>query len=210
MKITIIPLFLIFLAGNLFAQDIALPKPNASGGMPLIDAVARRKSVREFSPREIPLQMISDMLWVAVGINRSETGGRTYASASNRQDLDAYVALKSGFYRYDPAANILKLVVKEDLRSATGNQAFVTDSPMTLVYVGNFTKWAEGITENSVRCASVSTGAASQGVYLYCASAGLNAVVRGCGGAIYEKGSLDRKTQRVMLAHTIGFPKARD
>ena len=207
MKKILASVLLLGFAGSLFAQDIVLPKPKTEGGIPLMEAVAKRKTDREFSSREIPLQMVSDMLWVAVGINRPESGRRTYASASNRQGLDVYVAMKSGFYRYDPAANILRLVVKADLRADTGSQDFVTDSPMTLVYVGDFTKWKDGITEGAVNGVNVSVGAASHGVYLYCASSGLNAVVRGCRGPVFEKAGLNKKTQKIMLAHTVGFPK---
>ena len=188
------------------AQDIALPAPNITGGMPLMEALKNRKSDREFSSREIPLQVLSDVLWSAVGINRAEGNMRTYASASNRQDVDVYLAMEKGFYKYDPTDNKLMLVVAEDLRLGTGNQPFVTDSPVTLVYVGDFTKW-DGIREGSVNGVNVSVGAVSQSVYLYCASAGLNAVVRGSRGDLFEKAGLNPETQMIMLAHTIGYPK---
>ncbi|MGA8033823.1 MAG: hypothetical protein WCB48_15660, partial [Casimicrobiaceae bacterium] len=53
-----------------------LPRPRKSGGMPLLDALARRRSTREYSGRPLPPQVLSDLLWAAYGINRP-SGDRT-------------------------------------------------------------------------------------------------------------------------------------
>ena len=44
------------------APTIALPAPDKTGGMPLMEAIAARHSAREFSPKELPLQTLSNML----------------------------------------------------------------------------------------------------------------------------------------------------
>jgi hypothetical protein len=46
------------------AKTIALPPPRIKGGKPLIEALALRRSTREFAPRPLPPQVLSDLLWV--------------------------------------------------------------------------------------------------------------------------------------------------
>ena len=106
-------------------RQIKLPGPQMSGGMPLMEALKERKSSREFSPKELPAQVLSNMLWAAFGINRPETGKRTAPSSTNLQDIDIYIAAADGLYLYDAKAHVLKLVVSDDIRSLTGTQDFV-------------------------------------------------------------------------------------
>lgn len=77
------------------ATAIALPPPAKSGGLPLMEALAKRQSAREFAREALPLQMLSDLLWAAYGVNRAG-GGRTAPSALNCQEVDVFVALPQG------------------------------------------------------------------------------------------------------------------
>ena len=56
-------------------RQIALPAPERIGGMPLMEAIAARHSAREFSPKQLPLPMLSNLLWAADGINRPQAVG---------------------------------------------------------------------------------------------------------------------------------------
>ena len=51
-------------------QDIILPEPQKSGGIPLMEALNYRKSTRDLSDYEISEQVLSDLLWAAYGFNR--------------------------------------------------------------------------------------------------------------------------------------------
>lgn len=81
-----------------------LPPPCTTGGAPLMDAISRRESQRAFSSGALPEQTLSDLLWAAAGINRPGLGGRTAPSAMNSQEVQLFVALPEGLFRYDPAA----------------------------------------------------------------------------------------------------------
>jgi hypothetical protein len=95
---------------------IALPAPETVGGMPLIEALSRRHSAREFAPTELPPALLANLLWAANGINRAD-GHHTAPSAMNAQEIDIYVALPSGgAYLYDAGANTLQLVAGSDVR----------------------------------------------------------------------------------------------
>jgi hypothetical protein len=61
-----------------------------------MNALAQRQSSREFDPQPLPLQVLSDLLWAAAGINRAELGRRTAPSAMNAQKMEVYAALPTG------------------------------------------------------------------------------------------------------------------
>ena len=190
-------------------QRIALPAPEKTGGMPLMEAIAARHSAREFSPKELPLPMLSNLLWAADGINRPD-GGRTAPSAINVQEIDVYVALPSGAYLYDPAAHALTLVAGSDLRRITGYQDFVDDAALDLVYVADHGRMKLVPAASRESYASVAAGAITENVYLFAAGNGLSTVIR----AWIDRDAIANALglahdQQVLLSQTVGFPKSR-
>ena len=186
---------------------IALPKPKTDGGMPLMQALAERKTGREFSPEKLPLQTLSDLLWAAAGINRPD-GKRTAPAAKNCQKIDVYVAMAEGLYLYEPTKNELVPVLSDDLRERSGKQAFVKDAPVNLIFVADFAKMDRIQQKDREFYAATDTGYISQNVYLYCASAGLATVVRGyVDREPLAKAMKLRPDQKVILAQTVGYPK---
>ena len=187
---------------------IKLVKPQMQGGKPLMEALKDRKTTREYSDRELPEQVLSNLLWAAFGINREDSGKRTAPTAMNRQEIDIYVAMSDGLYLYDAKEHSLKQTLTEDIREATGMQPFVKDAPVNLVFVADLTKMGGGSEQNKIFNAGTDTGFISQNVYLYCASEDLATVVRG----MVDKDNLSkimklRDDQRIILAQTVGFPK---
>ena len=171
-----------FIAGSLFAQSIDLPAPQKTGGMPLMDALAKRSTARAFDSKELSPQQLSSLLWAAFGINRPD-GKRTAPSARNFQETDIYVLLKSGAYVYSAKSNKLDLVVAEDIRALGGTQAFVKDAPVTLVFVADLSKMGKGSNEDKKNTANIDVGYISQNAYLFCASEGLVTGARSVGGS---------------------------
>jgi nitroreductase len=183
-----------------FAQNVQLPAPQKSGGKPLMEALSQRKSAREFDARALSDQTLSNLLWAAYGFNRE--GMRTAPSANNRQEFEIYVALEKGLYLYSAKDNVLELVKSEDLRSKTGKQGFVGTAPLNLVYVYNTAKMADE------KMAYADCGFIAQNVYLYCASEGLAAVVRGFVDKEDLAKAMDIKPgYAITLSQTVGYPK---
>lgn len=187
---------------------IALPAPDKSGGMPLMDALSKRQSAREFAATELPLPLLSSLLWAANGINRPN-GHRTAPSAMNAQEIDVYVALPAGAYRYDADANALQLVAGSDVRRVTGYQDFVDQAPLDLVYVADHSRMTLIPVSSRESFASAAAGAITQNVYLFAAGNGLSTVIRAWidRDAIADALGLSHD-QQVLLSQTIGFPKS--
>ncbi|MDR3419444.1 MAG: nitroreductase family protein [Nevskia sp.] len=187
-------------------EIVSLPSPRTSGGKPLLNVLAARHSTREYSSREIPLQLQSDLLWAAFGVNRP-SGGRTAPSARNWQEIDVYLARTDGLHLYDAPAHGLLHMLRHDLRAATGMQDFVGTAPLNLVYVANLSKVdSTDAVERRFYCAADAAFIA-QNVYLFCASEGLACVVRGAVNRreLAQAMHLSPR-QRVILAQTVGYP----
>jgi len=197
-------LILGLLAAGLTAPEVTLPKPETSGGMPVLTALAKRQSGRSFSGRPLPEQMLSNLLWAADGVNRPATGYRTAPSARNRQEIDLYVVMEKGSWRYDAKAHKLVPAADGDLRKLAGTQDFVATAPLNLVYVEDTDKSGTG--PDAAVWAGVAVGAISQNVYLFCASEGLSTVVRGSVDRTALAKALGLKAnQKIVLAQTVGF-----
>ena len=197
-------------AGRLTAElkPIQLLKPQTDSGRPLMQVLKDRQSSRQFSTKKLPLQVLSNMLWAAFGINRPDDGKRTAPSSSNVQDIDIYVATAKGCYLYDAKAHTLVPVVSDDIRALTGTQDYVGGAPVNLVYVSDFSKLGDRPDEWKYRTARLDTGFISQNVYLFCASEGLATVVRGLiDTETLSKAMKLRNDQRITLAQSVGYPR---
>lgn len=159
------------------AQDRKLPAPEKEGGMPLMEALAKRKSNREFSGKELTDQQLSNLLWAANGVTR-EDGRRTAPSARNMQQIDIYLFMKDGIWLYDAKNHSIKRVKEGDHRNVASN-TFAHQASVLLVFVANYDKM-EGLSlEMKEFYGATDCGNVSQNVYLYCTSAGFNTVALG-------------------------------
>lgn len=185
------------------AESVALPAPAKTGGMPLMQALAERKTIRDYKPGELDAATLSEILYAANGVNRPD-GKRTIPTAMNKQDLEVYVALPGAAYHYDAKENKLVRIDAGDFRAdLIMNKNMAKNAAAILVYASDSTKFP-----NDIKYPAIHVGEASQDVYLYCASKGLGTVSL---GMYDEKGvrkvfKLDGK-MTVILAQAIGFTK---
>ena len=186
-------------------------------------ALGLRKTVREFSTRELSIQLISNILWAAFGVNRKlgpfGALGRTAASASNSQEIELYIALKEGVYLYDANNNLLAPVIDGDLRSyalTPGQGGVDAKAPVHLIYVVDIHKLTHtkgfqepGLHDPAVQKSYyfVDTGLIAGNVYLFCAAHGLGAWFHNCDkdGIALKLGL--RPEQRVLFAQSVGYPE---
>ena len=149
-------------------QPIPLPKPQITGGMPVMQALARRHTTRAFADKDLPVQTLSNLLWAACGVNRPREImrglGRTAPSAMNSQDIELDVILPTGVYAYDAEQSLLRPVLAGDLRASILTEAEAR-AHVTILYVA----------DAKDTFAQVDTGFIGQNVYLFAASEGLNA-----------------------------------
>jgi SagB-type dehydrogenase family enzyme len=206
--ITAISLLCVTVPAGEVLKPVQLLKPQVDGGRPLMQVLKDRSTSRSFSAEKLQLQVLSNLLWAAFGINRPDSGKRTAPSAMNWQEIDIYVAAADGLYLYDAKAHLLQPVLSDDIRAMTGRQPFVKEAPINLVYVADFTRTGTASQEDKELYSAADTGFISENVYLYCASEGLATVVRGSiDRAALAKAMKLRPDQKIILAQTVGHPK---
>lgn len=177
------------------SSQMTLPKPDTKGGIPLMQAITQRQTNRSFDEKDLDASMISNILYAAWGVTHD--GKHTIPTSMNKQDLDVYVLLKSGTFKYNPVHHVLEKISIKDNRGVLATQNFVKKAPMTLVYVGK-----------DPQNAPLHAGSAYQNVGLYAASAGLNNVVR----TGFDKGAVKKvlklsDDENVIVSQTLGWPQ---
>ncbi|HJX34005.1 MAG TPA: nitroreductase family protein, partial [Desulfatiglandales bacterium] len=188
-----------------------LPPPQTEGGMPLMQALKLRQSTRgDFGPdTKLPMQLISNLLWAANGVNRPD-GKRTAPSAIDWRNIDIYITTADGLFLYDADQHALKVLGRKDVRAVAGMQDFVKTAPLNLIYVADLSKTKFGGKDmpEAETWSFAGVGAIYQNVYLFCASEGLACIVR----AMVDKDAIAkelklRPDQKVLLAQTVAYFK---
>ncbi|NMC33029.1 MAG: SagB/ThcOx family dehydrogenase [Veillonellaceae bacterium] len=173
-----------------------------------MQALRDRKSERSFADRPLTVQELSNLLWAANGINRSD-GHRTAPSARNVQEFDLYVIRQDGIYVYEPKQHQLRPIAAGDHRKSAGNDSYVATAPLNLIYVADLSKISWTRDPNvKLRIAGLNVGFIAENVALFCSSEGLNSVPR----ISIDTDSLSailklRPEQKIILATSVGPPK---
>lgn len=95
------------LAATADLKKIDLPPPWKDGGKPLAQALWARRSTREFADTPLPIEVLSNLLWSAFGINRPASSDRTAPSWRHAVESEIFVAAADGAWSYDPRAHRL-------------------------------------------------------------------------------------------------------
>jgi hypothetical protein len=202
-------------------QPISLRRPAIARGKSVVKALQQRKTIREISDKKLPVQVVSNLLWAAGGVNRKKgpfgIPGRTAASASNSQEIDIYVALPEGIYLYDALPHRLLPIVAGDFRSLAigpGQATFGAKAPVRLIYCADIGRLSHtagyqepGLQDPEIQKSYyyVDTGLIAGNVYLFAAAQGLATWFHNCNkSALAEKLNL-RADQRVLFGQTVGY-----
>jgi len=187
------------------AAPLPLPGPSFPADMPFQQLLQARKSSRSFRQDELPLVIISSLLWAGFGVNRSD-GRRTAPSANNVQDMDICLVTQQGVFRYRAVDHTLVPLLAADLRSSTGTQSFVSSAPVDLVYVSNYAR-IPASSEECLQWSWAHSGCIAQNIYLACALLGLATVVRSSIDCAMLGTQLGLgPAEHITLSQTIGYP----
>lgn len=190
------------------AQDIKLPAPDMTQkSMSVVDALATRHSVREYSNQELTNQEISNLCWAACGVSRDDDH-RTAPTAMNRKEIRLFVFTAANVYEYIATENLLKQVATGDQRKLiAAGQAFAQTAPVSLLMVIDFDLFG-GNNERSVMMGCVDAGNVSENINLYCQAVGMATVPR----ATHDTNGLKQllnlsDNQMPIMNNPVGFPK---
>jgi hypothetical protein len=200
-------------------EPILLPVPNRKGGKTVLEALQLRQTNRRISPRELPLKVLSNLLWAAFRVNREKASfnkpGRTAPSASNSQEIDLYVALKDGVYVYEATPHQLTPGKEGDFRTLSGRGS-ATVAPVNIFYVTNLLCYDLGPDQPDPWIGKLEvqksyyytdTGFIAQNVHLFASSEGLATWFHNCKREMIAEEFNFGPNQLVLFAQTVGYPE---
>lgn len=165
--------------------------PKTWGSISVEEALARRRSIREYADKSLTIEQVMQLLWAAQGITLPQYGFRTAPSAGGTYPLEVYVftkpygveGLEAGIYHYEPRGHRLVKRISgdfsEQLMAAALNQEWVGSAPVNLVITAVFDRTTGKYGERGNRYVWQETGHAAQNIYLQAVALGLGNVVVG-------------------------------
>jgi SagB-type dehydrogenase family enzyme len=199
-------------------EPIKLPEPIFDRCKTVFEALKMRRTSRAISDKKISLQILSDILWAAQGINRLQGPfggpGRTAGSASNSQEIYVYVAMEEGTYLYEPDFHQLTPVAAGDNRAlAIGPGQGSAGAPVRFIYVVDINRFKNagfqepGLYDPEIQKSYyfVDTGIIAQNVYLASSSLGLASWFHNCNKDALAKKLKLKPHQRALFGQTIGY-----
>ena len=185
------------LTGPVESQAVyALPAYAAEGSMSVEQALAGRRSRRNFQDRAISAEQLSQILWAAYGITSPRPdapnlrgGLRTTPSAGALYPLEIYViignveGIEPGVFRYISEEHKLIRIADGDVRSELSDAALgqraVREAPASIFYSAVFSRMTTRYGERGIRYAYIELGHSAQNVYLQAEALGLGTVAIG-------------------------------
>lgn len=168
---------------------IQLPMPELSGVITLEQALASRRSIREYRSEPITMRELAQLLWSAYGITETRWGFKTTPSAGATYPLEIYAVVRNveglepGAYRYLPHSHELEQTrageLNQELYSAALEQEWVLKAQLNIVITAVYSRTTRRYGERGVRYVFMEAGHACQNVYLQATALGLGAVAIG-------------------------------
>lgn len=195
-------------------KTIQLKKPLINTKDEFIHSLNKRQSQKKFSDKELPIEILSELLWAVRGLNRekggfNKKGGLTVPLLWN---VNVHVAMKSGVYIYNPNENTLIKKLDEDIRSRITFQDYAHKAPAILTFsldTADMTNsWIDSHQGSKDFFAGSMVSYISQNVYLYSAYKGLATSAMAFIDNEYINLKLELAgTEHTYLVHPIGYPE---
>jgi SagB-type dehydrogenase family enzyme len=178
------------MAANRF-DPVYLPSPFTTGGLPLVEAISLRRSVRSYSSEPILLFQLSQILWAAQGITDIQNNRRAAPSAGGTYPLEIYLVIgedgietiQGGVFHYEVEDHILQPHLPEDVRpelaAAALDQDFISVAPVSLIICAVYDRTLIRYSTRGERYVYMEIGHAGQNVYLQATALGLRTVAVG-------------------------------
>lgn len=178
---------------DLSVQELSLPHPQPDSDTSVEQALASRRSVREYKKTPLNLADVSQLLWAAQGIT-DPSGKRTAPSAGALYPLEIKLlardieGLANGLYRYVPQGHSLVRIHHEEIREALAdaalNQESLREAPAVIVLSAVYDRTTGKYGERGIKYVHMEVGFAAQNIYLQAESLDLGTVFI---GAFYDE-----------------------
>jgi len=162
---------------------IQLTDPNLEGDMSLEEALAKRRSVRQFSSEPIKRSQISQLAWAGQGITEPQRGLRTAPSAGATYPIELLFATPEGLFVYRPTDHSLMQIGNQDIRNGLAAAASMAESVAgagcDIIVAGSIRKLTDQYKDNARKFMYMEAGHIAQNIQLQAVCLGLGSVTVG-------------------------------
>lgn len=149
---------------------IPLPAPHTKGNLSVAEAIAKRRSHREFAAKSLAPEEVSQLCWAAQGITNKEQGLRASPSAGALYPITVFVMNSEGLFEYEPDGHLLRKLLGGDLReklqAAALDQSCVGEAPLCLIIMMDVSVTAAKYGSHAERYCLIEVGHVAQNVLL--------------------------------------------
>jgi SagB-type dehydrogenase family enzyme len=193
-----------------YANESALPKPNLAGGVSLEDAIQRRRSMRRFAPRQLPVETVGQLLWAGQGVT-SDNGRRAAPSAGALYALELYAVTAGEVMHYLPQGHRAETRASPDLRpqlrALALDQASVGAAPAVIVVAAEYARLSQRYGGRADAYANLEAAHATQNMLLQATALGLGAVpIAAVDGGGSARALALPSAQTVVYLIPVGYP----
>jgi SagB-type dehydrogenase family enzyme len=202
------------------APKVDLPQAEGRGGMPVWEAIGRRRSIRDYRSSPLKPAELSQLLWASQGITRvvGDFGLRSAPSAGALYPVETYVSVQMvenigpGIYHYNVPAHRLELLNAGDFRAAVAeaalDQGFLAEAAVVFAWTAVFERSKWKYKQRAYRYVYLDAGHIAQNVALAAVASGLGSCQV---GALYDKEvnailGVDGENESILYMTAVGRP----
>ena len=170
---------------------VKLPQAQAKGKMSLEETIARRRSRRSYSSKELTLEQVAQIVWCAQGTTEVRGAKRASPSAGATYPLEVFLAvgkggvkgMEEGLYRYVPSEHALEQTGDSDVRGSVAaaalNQRFLAEAPVDVLIAADYKRTTRRYGKRGIRYVHIEVGHVGENIYLQAEALGLGTVAVG-------------------------------
>ena len=182
---------------------IQLSEPSLQGTMSLEQALARRRSVRQFTDQQLKPTHISQLTWAGQGITEPQRGLRTAPSAGETYPIKLYIATQAGLFAYRPGEHSLEQISALDVRSSIST----INAPCIIMIAGSERIVTTKFRRDARQYMLLEAGHIAQNIQLQAVCLGLGSVpIGGFDIRSIRKACRFSKELEPLLVIAIGYP----
>lgn len=159
---------------------IQLTEPDTTGTITLEQALAKRRTVNQFTNEALKPSQISQLAWAGQGITETQQGLRTAPSAGGLFPIELIFANQEGIFAYNPTEHRLEQISDQDVRiplaGATSMPESVAGAACNIILAGSIRKVSERFPDKARTYIYLEAGHIAQNIQLQAAALDLGSV----------------------------------
>jgi protease I len=160
---------------------VQLAEPRLTGPVSFEEALAKRRSVRQFTSQPLKIAQIGQLAWAGQGITEPQGGLRTAPSAGAIYPIELYFATQEGVFVYQPQGHSLQQILDQDVRGSLAVAASIQGSVAgcDIIVAGSVKKLTTRFRKDARKYMLLEAGHIAQNIQLQAVCLGLGSVTVG-------------------------------